>query len=184
MEIKISTKTVLKILAIFSWIIFIGLCIEAGGIIFNAFYTLAINSEGAKNFWMKANLSNLYQFDKVYFSTLTFLMIVVSVFKAILFYLIVKMLHNKQLNLSQPFNLHVKKFIQNTAYLTIGIGIFSFKASNDVHWYMSKDITMPDIQSLKVGGADVWIFMGIVLFVIAQIFKRGIEIQLENELTV
>jgi hypothetical protein len=30
----------------------------------------------------------------------------------------------------------------------------------------------------------VWLFMSVTLFVIAQIFKRGIEIQTENELTV
>jgi hypothetical protein len=43
---------------------------------------------------------------------------------------------------------------------------------------------MPDIQYLQLGGADVWLFMGITLLVIAQIFRRGIEIQTENELTV
>jgi len=43
---------------------------------------------------------------------------------------------------------------------------------------------MPDVQYLRLGGADVWLFMGVTLFVIAQIFKRGIEIQTENELTV
>jgi hypothetical protein len=35
-----------------------------------------------------------------------------------------------------------------------------------------------------MAGADVWLFMGVTLFVIAQIFRRGIEIQTENELTV
>jgi len=43
---------------------------------------------------------------------------------------------------------------------------------------------MPDTQHLRLGGADVWLFMGGILFFIAQIFKRGIEIQTENELTV
>jgi hypothetical protein len=43
---------------------------------------------------------------------------------------------------------------------------------------------MPDTQTLVLGGADVWIFMAIILFVLAQLFKRGIEIQNENELTV
>jgi hypothetical protein len=37
---------------------------------------------------------------------------------------------------------------------------------------------------LHLGGADVWLFMGVILYIIAQIFKRGIEIQAENELTV
>jgi hypothetical protein len=35
-----------------------------------------------------------------------------------------------------------------------------------------------------MGGSDVWIFMGITLLVIAHIFKKGIEIQEEHELTV
>ena len=43
---------------------------------------------------------------------------------------------------------------------------------------------MPDTQLLHLGGADVWLFMAVILFIIAQIFKRGIEIQTENELTV
>lgn len=49
---------------------------------------------------------------------------------------------------------------------------------------MQQEVKMPDVQTLNIGGADVWLFMGITLFIIAQIFKRGIEIQSENELTV
>ena len=43
---------------------------------------------------------------------------------------------------------------------------------------------MPEVQYLRLGGADVWLFMGVILFVLAQMFKRGIEIQSENDLTV
>jgi hypothetical protein len=43
---------------------------------------------------------------------------------------------------------------------------------------------MPAIESLRIGGADVWLFMGVTLLVIGQIYKKGIEIQTENELTV
>ena len=43
---------------------------------------------------------------------------------------------------------------------------------------------MPDVQSLGLGGGDVWIFMGITLLVIAKVFKRGVEIQSENDLTI
>jgi len=49
---------------------------------------------------------------------------------------------------------------------------------------LEKGISMPDDNSMGFGGADVWMFMGIILLVIAQIFKRGIEIQLENDLTI
>ena len=43
---------------------------------------------------------------------------------------------------------------------------------------------MPDIADLNLDGADIWLFMGVVLLVIAQIFKKGVEMQTENELTI
>jgi lipoprotein signal peptidase len=33
------------------------------------------------------------------------------------------------------------------------------------------------IQDLQFDGADVWLFMGVILLVVAMIFKKGIEIQ-------
>lgn len=184
MEIKITSKTMLKVLEILSWIIFVGLCIEAGGIIFNAFYTLAINPGGAKNYWMGADLSGLYQFDPVFFFVEIFFMSIAAVMKALLFYLIVKLLHENRLSLSHPFNEYVKRFIQNMAYLSMGIGLFSHFGGNYAKWFTKQGVIMPSIDSLKLGGADVWLFMGVTLLVIAQIFKRGIEIQSENELTI
>ncbi|MEN9929550.1 MAG: hypothetical protein RLZZ231_1471, partial [Bacteroidota bacterium] len=57
MEIKITTSTMLKILYILSWIIFVGLCIEAGGFLTNTIYTLAVDSELASHFWGKLDFS-------------------------------------------------------------------------------------------------------------------------------
>ncbi|WP_394759564.1 DUF2975 domain-containing protein [Flavobacterium sp.] len=184
MEIKITTEQMLKVLHILSWIIFIGLCIEAGGILFNTFFALTINPNGAKNFWEEIDLSNLYDFDKGYFFTEALLMSIVAILKAILFYLIVKILLDKKLNLKQPFNTEMKRFIFNMSYLALGIGLFSNWGVQNTKWLVEKGIKMPDIQYLKFGGADVWLFMGIILLVIAQIFKRGVEIQSENELTI
>jgi len=45
-------------------------------------------------------------------------------------------------------------------------------------------VKMPGIEHLRLAGADVWLFMGVILLVIAQIFRKGIEIQDENDLTV
>lgn len=184
MEIKITTTQILKILYVLSWIIFVGLCVEAGGFIFNAFFTSVINPIDAKHFWQQVDLSNLYNYDHGYFLVVTFLMIIVSVLRALLFYLIVKILHDKKLNISQPFNKETGKFIFNVAYLSFGIGLFSWWGVKYAEWFSSKGVTMPDVEHLRFGGADVWLFMSVTLFVIAQIFKRGIEIQTENELTI
>lgn len=184
MEIKITTKQVLKVLNVFSWIIFIGLCVEAGGILFNAIFIMTIKPLAAHQFWEGIDLSGLYKFDKGQFLVETLLMSIVGILKAILFYLIVRILHNKKLDLAKPFNMELNRFIGNMAWLALGIGLFSQWGAGYTKWLTSKQITMPDIQSLQFGGADVWLFMGVILFVIAQIFKQGIEIQSENDLTI
>ena len=184
MAIIIDTKQGLKILYVLSWIIFVGVCIEAGGFIFNAFFTLVVNPVDAKTFWQEIDLSSLYKYDPGYFFVETLLMSIVSVMRAIIFYLIVKLLHDKKLNIAQPFSREVGRFIFNMAYLALGTGLFSWWGAKYAAWLVKQGVKMPDIQYLRLGGADVWLFMGITLLVIAQIFKRGIEIQTENELTV
>jgi Protein of unknown function (DUF2975) len=111
-------------------------------------------------------------------------MIIVAVLKAIMFYLIILNLDSKKLDFARPFKKELYQFIQILAYLTFGIGLFSSWGGKYTLWLSQKGVKMPDIQQLNLSGADVWLFMGVVLLVIAQIFKRGIEIQEENDLTV
>lgn len=184
MEIRITTSQTLKILYILAWIIFVGVCIEAGGVIFNTFFVMVINPAGAHKFWEGIDLSSLYNYDRGYFFVETLLMCIVGVLRAILFYLIVKILHDKKLNMSQPFSHEVRRFILTVAYLSLGIGLFSRMGVKYAEWFVKNGVKMPDTQYLRLGGADVWLFMAVTLFVVAQIFKRGIEIQTENELTV
>lgn len=184
MEIKITSNQILKVLEILSWVIFIGLCVEAGAIIVNTIITLFINPLGVENFWEGAILSNLYQFNQEYFIIIVVVMIIVSVLKAILFYLIVKLFTDKKLNMTHPFNLVLKRFIVNLAYLAFGIGLFSHSGAKFCTWIAQQGNKAIDLQKLHIAGADVWIFMAIILFVIAQIVKRGIEIQTENDLTI
>lgn len=184
MEIKISTRQMLNILQVIAWIIFIGLCIEAGGIIFNAIFTGVLEPEAANKMWQEIDLSNLYAFDHGYFFVITFLISIVTVMKAVLFYRIIKILHSNRLDLAKPFSREVGRFIFMVSYLAVGIGLFSIWSVNYADWLIKKGVKMPDLRYLRIGGADVWLFMGVTLFVIAQIFKQGIEIQSENDLTV
>jgi ABC-type multidrug transport system fused ATPase/permease subunit len=184
MEIKISTNQVLKILHVISWIIFIGVSIEAGGIIFNAVFKLLLSPDTSKNLWQQVDLSNLYQHDHGHFLAVAIFMSIVAVLRATVFYLIVKFLHDKKLNMVQPFSKEMVQFIFKLSYLSFGIGLFSWSGVNYAAWIVKQGVTMPSIESLRLAGADVWLFMGVILIVIAQIFKRGMEIQTENELTV
>jgi len=180
MEIRISTNQILKILYILSWILFIGICIEAGSFIWNAFFTLVINPDNASYL----DLSSLYNYDPGNYFVQFLLMIIVAVMRSFLLYLIVKILHDEKLNLSLPFNKELGRFIFKVSYLALAIGIFSYWGVKYSEWLADQGVNMPDIQHLRLAGADVWLFMGVILFVIGHIFKRGIEIQIENELTI
>lgn len=175
---------ILKFLHVLSWIIFVGVCIEAGGSIFSAFYTLVINSYNARTFWVGNDLSGLYAYSRGYFLLETLLISIASVMKAIIFYLTIKILHDKKVSMSQPFSEEIRLFIIKISYLALGIGMLTWAGVVCTDWLVKQGVKMPDTQHLRVGGPDVWLFMGVTLFVIAQIFKRGIEIQSENELTV
>ena len=66
-----GTDFLLKGLHVISWIIFIGVSIDAGGVFTNAIYSIFINSNLSAHFWGYLDLSKLYQFNQVCFITLT-----------------------------------------------------------------------------------------------------------------
>lgn len=182
MEIKITSKQILIALTIISWIIFVGICIDAGGYITNTIYAMAVNLEAASHYWTKIDFSALYNYDSGHFLVVTLYMIIVKVLTAIMFYLIIKNLDSKKLDMKKPFKKEFGQFIQLLSYLALGIGLFSNWGLKYAEWLIKKGIKMPNINQLNLDGAGVWLFMGVILLVIAQIFKRGIEIQEENDL--
>jgi Protein of unknown function (DUF2975) len=183
MELKIGTKQILIFLNILSWIIFLGLCVEAGGIIFNTAYVL-YKPLVAKYFWNGADLSALYSYDKGHFITQTGLMAIVAVMKALIFYLIVRLFYNKNISISKPFNPLVTSMVFKIAWLCLGAAIFSSRGAGYANWLKGQGVQMPDTHLLRVDGADVWLFMAVVLMVIGQVFKKGTELQTESDLTV
>jgi hypothetical protein len=104
--------------------------------------------------------------------------------KALLFYLIVRMFYNKKLNMARPFIPELPRVLNHIAWLCLGIGLFSFWGIRRAEWIESQGVAMPEAEQLRIGGADVWLFMAVVLFVIAQVFKKGNELQTESDLTV
>jgi Protein of unknown function (DUF2975) len=185
MEIKFTTKQILKVLQILSWVIFVGLCIEAGGIAVSTIITLFINPAAVKNFWDWSDyLSSLFKVNQGHFIVIAVIMTIVAVLKAIMFYFIVKLFAEKTLNISQPFSSKLRRFILTLSYLALGIGLFSLYGFKYALWLTSQGIKTADLQALHIAGADVWLFMAVILFVIVQIIKRGIEIQTENDLTI
>jgi hypothetical protein len=175
----------LKVLKILSWIIFIGLSIEADAIVINTFISLFINPEGVENFWKgKEYLSSLYQYDYGNFMVIAIIMCIVAILKAIMFYLIIKLFLNKKLDFYNPFSLELRQFITKLSYIGLGIGLFSISGEKYSELFSKQGLQAVNLKLLNLEGADVWLFIAVILFIISHLVKKGIEIQTENELTI
>lgn len=181
---SIKTDYILKALNVLSWIVFIGLCLDAGIFIVYTVLKLMLEPEQAAKMWKEVDLTAVYNYSESYFVTLTSLIIITTILKAMMFYVIIKFFYDKNFNMAKLFNETTKRFVLNLGYFSVGIAFFSSWGTGVVEGLVQKGVSMPDLRYMRLAGADVWWFMGIVLFVIAFIFKKGIELQNENDLTV
>ena len=175
-----TNKFVFTGLHIIAWVIFVGLGIEAGALIVNFIFSI-YKPEFVQNLYQKLDLSEMYSRSKSAFFGMYSFILFISLLKACLFYLVIELLW--KLDLAKPFNSFVSKKITQISYFTFSIGILSYIARQTAknlqhHGYI--------IDNLNQFWADsqAFILMAAVIYVIATIFKKGVEIQNENDLTV
>jgi hypothetical protein len=109
------------------------------------------------------------------------LIIALSALKAYIFYLVIKIF--LKLNLHKPFSTEVSVLISRISHVALEIGIITLIANGYCEWVIKRGVGLPDLGAY-LNGAVEFLLLGGIIFLIAQIFKKGIEIQSENELTV
>ncbi len=167
-------------LTIIAWIIFIGLCIESGAMIVNFIFSM-YNPEFVQKLYQKLDLSELYNQSKwAYFGMYSFVL-VISLLKAILFYVVVELV--SKIDLSKPFNSFVSKKISLISYFTFSIGILSYIAQQTAKNLQHHGYAIDSLNQFWVD-SQAFIIMAAIIYVIAVIFAKGVEIQNENDLTV
>ncbi|MEC5156782.1 DUF2975 domain-containing protein [Chryseobacterium sp. MP_3.2] len=169
--------TTLKIIA---WIIFVGLCIEAGGLLVNFIFSI-YKPEFLPNLYQKVDLTELYRESRWAFYQSYSFIVAIAILKAILFYTVILLMSKMDLN--KPFTSFVSKKISTIAYYTFAIGILSYLARQTQKNLLKSNF---DLSKLNEFWADsqAFILMSAVIYIIAVIFKKGIALQEENDLTV
>lgn len=167
-------------LQIIAWIIFVGLCIEAGALIVNFIFSI-YNPAMVARLYQKLDLSDLYSFSKGAFFGVYSFMLVISILKAYLFYLLIKLV--RKINLSRPFSSFVADQITLISYITLSVGLLSYIARQTVKSLQHR-IQITENLNHFWADSQAFILMAAIIFVIAEIFKKGIELQTENDLTV
>lgn len=167
-------------LHVVAWVIFVGLCIEAGGLVVNFVFSL-FKPEFVQNLYQKLDLSNMYHRSRWAFFSMYSFILLISILKAYLFYVVIMLI--SKLNLEKPFNSYAADQISKICYYTLSIGILSYVARQTAKNLHHRGF---EIDGLEQFWADsqAFILMAAVIYVIATIFSRGVEIQNENDLTV
>src|SRR5690606_173884 len=167
-------------LYIVAWLIFVGLSIAAGGLLVNFFFSL-YNPEFVGNLYQKLDLTEMYNASKMaYFGMYSFILII-SILKACLFYIVIHLMH--KMDLSKPFNDFVAKQISQISYFTLSIGVLSYVARQSAKNLIHHGFVTDNLDQFWAD-SQAFIIMGAVIYIIATIFKKGVEIQNENDLTV
>ena len=178
MEVKAKTRTeqILTIMPILAWVAFIGFMIEAGAILFS--YVLSsVSPETAKNLYRGLDLYNLRQFNFWYYTQTVSFMICLSILKSFVSYLVIGAL--SKFNLKNPFTIEVANKLEKISYYAFGTWLVTMLSNAHAAWLLK--IT-GQLHGNWISGE--FIFMVGLVFIVAQVFKRGVEIQSENELTV
>lgn len=171
---------VFKGLYIVAWVIFVGLCIEAGGLIVNFFFSL-YRPEFVPNLYQKLDLSEMYERSKWAFFSIYSFILVISILKAVLFYVVIRLV--SKINLSKPFSNFASRQISQISYYTLSIGLLSYLARETAKKMQDQGYIIDTLNHFWAD-SQAFILMAAVIYIIAAIFSKGVEIQNENDLTV
>ncbi|MVM40013.1 DUF2975 domain-containing protein [Spirosoma sp. HMF3257] len=171
-----NTRQILSVMQIITWIAYIGLCIKTGAILIS-FGVSFVNPEAAKNLYKGLNLDSLRQANVTYYVSLVSFMVIILMMKAHVFYLVTKIL--SKITLANPFKMEVAKILEQISYVLLGTWIVGMLSNAYTSWLLKRTG-----EVFESGSTDDFLFMAGLVFIISQVFKRGVEIQTENELTV
>lgn len=178
MEIQAKTKTeqILMVMHILAWVAFIGLLIKTGAIVVS-YGVSYVKPEAARNLYSGLNLYDLSQVSFWQYTMVVSFLVAFWGMKAFMTFLVIKTL--SKVNLTNPFTAEMVRTLERISYALLGIWIIAMLNSAHAAWMLKRTGTF--IGELASGE---FIFMAGLVFIISQIFKRGVEIQSENDLTV
>jgi len=176
---KLKTEKILMILKILALLAGIGFSIECGSQILSLAASF-LNPEWAKRVYnVDLTIFSIREYSIRQYVYAMSIVIAISALKAIIWFLVYDLLQKFQLK--SPFTMKVTEKLEKIAWLLLGIWvIMSIIGKSYSHYLMkSTGIQLPVNHS-----GDEYFFVAGIVYIISQIFKRGIEIQEENELTV
>jgi hypothetical protein len=105
------------------------------------------------------------------------MLIVLTGLKAYIGYWVVKI--SMEMKLEKPFSEGVSRIITIISQIALIAGILAIVSEAYSKWLMKQNLDIP----IDWAYGEILFFAG-VIFILAQVFRKGIELQSENDLTV
>jgi hypothetical protein len=161
-----KTQSLLVTLNVLTWIVFIGLLIKAGSMLFLLGYS-AIKPDVAAYLYKGMDMIELRNSSFASYAFISVLLMTGPAFKAVIAYLMIGIF--LRMNLESPFTMDIANRLRNVSFVLIGMWLLTIPSEVLMHG---------DDFNTEV------LFVAGLTFIISQIFRRGVELQTENELTV
>ena len=177
---KWTQQPTLMLITVIIWSILIGLCIQAGALLFTFTYSL-FKPTVAQDLYEGLNLYSLLTQNSWFYGGLVTLILSIAILKAQLFYTMIRIF--LKIDLVHPFSKEIASRISRLSNISFEIGVFLLITNSFTGWLAKREFEVEGVQSY-LSGAFEYFLLSALIFAIAQVFKRGVEIQAENELTV
>lgn len=174
--LKTRTGQILTVMPILAWVAFVGYLLEAGAVLVS-YGASVVNAEAATNLYRGLDLYNLRQFNFWYYTMSVSFMVALSLMKSWVSYLVIGTL--SKFNLKNPFTMDVAMRLEKISIIAFGTWVVTMLSNAHTGWLLK---LTGELHGNWLSGE--FIFMVGIVFIVSQVFKRGVEIQSENELTV
>jgi hypothetical protein len=177
-----KTERLLSIMRVLTWLGFIGLLIDAGTILtiycIGLFRPSSLRGPGIRPVFDRF-FGSYIQYTTWFDVSVAFLLaFALTVVKAFLFYLLIRILSKVQLR--KPFTLEIVRRIEQISLILL-VAAAIVLTSDAYIGYVNNENGKNIPQD---GTAAEYLFMAGLIFIISQVLRRGVELQAENDLTV
>ena len=177
-KMKTRTEQILTFLKIVAWLAFVGYAIKAGAQTVGLVVGVINPAFSEKLYEVNQQFLKLRQYNIQYFVNAMSMLVFLSAFKTHVWYLVIQLL--SKLRLQTPFSRDIAKRLEKIAFELLGIWLVNIMGMAYLKWL--EKTTGEQLGDLGVG--DEFLLFAAIVYIVAQIFKRGIELKEENELTV
>lgn len=175
-NMQTKTDKLLAVMHVLAWITFIGLMVKGGAFLFSYVIT-TINPEAARNLYSGLDFYNLRQYHFWHYSANLSLLVSLLVLEAYIAFLVVQVL--SKIKLTNPFTTEMANLLQRMSHFILGAWVLAVLYNGHTKW-LAKRVDGLEVNLISSEA----LFLAGVVFIIAQVFKKGVELQTENELTV